>query len=156
MDEGAWWAAVYGLARSRTQLKWLSSIIEKWWKFCSTQRYVHIHSTDEVLLYLFALLKWSLELKLINFNFFTKTVAIETVVVCVSLSCVQPFAAPWTVARQTPLPTEFSRQEYWSEVLFPTPGESSWPRNPNPCLQCLLHWQKDSLLPVPPYILLCC
>ena len=71
-DGGAWWAAVYGLARSRTQLKWLSSIIEKWWKFCSTQRYVHIHSTDEVLLYLFALLKWSLELKLINFNFFYK------------------------------------------------------------------------------------
>ena len=24
-DEGAWWAAVYGVAQSRTQLKWLSS-----------------------------------------------------------------------------------------------------------------------------------
>ena len=25
MDEGAWWAAVYGVRQSRTQLKWLSS-----------------------------------------------------------------------------------------------------------------------------------
>ena len=25
------------------------------------------------------------------------------------------FVTPWTVARQTPLSTEFSRQEYWSE-----------------------------------------
>ena len=29
---------------------------------------------------------------------------------------------PWTVAFQAPLPTEFSRQEYWSEVPFPPPG----------------------------------
>ena len=25
-DEGAWWAAVYGVAQSRTQMKWLSSM----------------------------------------------------------------------------------------------------------------------------------
>ena len=30
---------------------------------------------------------------------------------------------PWTVARQAPLPMEFSRQEYWSGLLFPTPGD---------------------------------
>ena len=28
-DEGAWWAAVYGVARSRTRLKWLSKYIPK-------------------------------------------------------------------------------------------------------------------------------
>ena len=33
------------------------------------------------------------------------------------------FAASWTVARQAPLSMEFSRQEYWSELLFPTPGD---------------------------------
>ena len=61
-----------------------------------------------------------------QFLFFYKNlVAIETVAVCVSLICVRLFAAPWTVARQTPLPMEFSRQEYWSEVPFPTPGGSS-------------------------------
>ena len=40
-----------------------------------------------------------------------------------SLSHVQLFAAPWTVACQAPLFTEFSRQEYWRGLLFPTPGD---------------------------------
>ena len=32
-EEGAWWAAVYGIAQSRTRLKWLSSsiLIDKWY-----------------------------------------------------------------------------------------------------------------------------
>ena len=38
-----------------------------------------------------------------------------------SLSHVRLFVAPWTVAHQTPLSIEFSRQEYWSGMLFPTP-----------------------------------
>ena len=37
--------------------------------------------------------------------------------------CVLLFAAPWTVARQAPLSTEFSRQEYWSGLPFPAPGD---------------------------------
>ena len=40
-----------------------------------------------------------------------------------SLSCVQLFATPWTIARQAPLSMEFSRQEYWSTLPFPTPGD---------------------------------
>ena len=39
-----------------------------------------------------------------------------------SLSRVQLFVTPWTVAHQTPLSMEFSRQEYWSGLPFPTPG----------------------------------
>ena len=39
------------------------------------------------------------------------------------------FAIPWTVAPQAPLSTEFSRQEYWSVLPFPSPGESSQPRD---------------------------
>ena len=39
-----------------------------------------------------------------------------------SLSHVQLFAAPWTVAHQAPLSTGFSRQGYWSGVPLPTPG----------------------------------
>ena len=31
----------------------------------------------------------------------------------------------WTVARQAPLSTGFPRQEYWSELLFPPPGDLS-------------------------------
>ena len=33
------------------------------------------------------------------------------------------FKPPWTVAHQTPLSLEFSRQEYWSGLPFPSPGE---------------------------------
>ena len=39
------------------------------------------------------------------------------------LSHVQLFAAPWTVAHLTPLPMDFSRQEFWSGLLLPTPGD---------------------------------
>ena len=33
------------------------------------------------------------------------------------------FVIPWTVARQVPLPMGFSRQEYWSGLLFPPSGD---------------------------------
>ena len=38
-----------------------------------------------------------------------------------SLSRVQLFAIPWTVAYQAPLSMGFSRQEYWSGVPIPSP-----------------------------------
>ena len=40
-----------------------------------------------------------------------------------SLSRVQLFATPWTVAYQAPLSTGFSRQEYRSGLPFPSPGD---------------------------------
>ena len=39
-----------------------------------------------------------------------------------SLSRVLLFATPWTVAYQAPVSMGFSRQEYWSGLLFPSPG----------------------------------
>ena len=39
------------------------------------------------------------------------------------LSSVQLFVTPWTVARQAPLIMGFSRQEYWSGLPFPPPGD---------------------------------
>ena len=33
------------------------------------------------------------------------------------------FLTPWTVASQAPLSMEFSRQEYWSGLPFPSPGD---------------------------------
>ena len=39
------------------------------------------------------------------------------------LSCVQLFVTPWTVARQAPLSLGFPRQEYWSGLPFPSPGD---------------------------------
>ena len=40
-----------------------------------------------------------------------------------SLSRVQLFATPWTVTYQAPLSIGFSRQEYWSGLPFPSPGD---------------------------------
>ena len=40
-----------------------------------------------------------------------------------SLSRVQLFAIPWTVAYQAPPFMEFSRQEYWSGLPFSSPGD---------------------------------
>ena len=39
------------------------------------------------------------------------------------LSPVQLFATPWTVAYQAPPSMGFSRQEYWSGLPFPSPGD---------------------------------
>ena len=47
-----------------------------------------------------------------------------------SLSCVRLFATPWTVAHQAPLSMGFSRQESWSGLPFPSPGEL-----PNPGME---------------------
>ena len=39
------------------------------------------------------------------------------------LSCVHLFATLWTVAHQAPLSMGFSRQEYWSGLPCPPPGD---------------------------------
>ena len=43
------------------------------------------------------------------------------------LSHARLFATQWTAARQTPLSVEFPRQEYWSGLPFPSPGEIPYP-----------------------------
>ena len=45
-----------------------------------------------------------------------------------SVSRVQLFVTPWTVARQAPLSMGFSRQEYWSELPFPSSKNLPDPR----------------------------
>ena len=58
-----------------------------------------------------------------------------------SLSCVLLFATPWTVAHQVPLSMEYPRQEYWSWLPFPSPGNF-----PNPGIKpWSLALQADSL-----------
>ena len=44
-----------------------------------------------------------------------------------SLSHVRLFATPWTVAYQVPPSMGFSRQEYWSGLPFPSPGDLPHP-----------------------------
>ena len=47
--------------------------------------------------------------------------------ICMAVSCslsrVCLFATPWTVAYQAPLSMGFCRQEYWSGLPFPSPGD---------------------------------
>ena len=43
------------------------------------------------------------------------------------LSRVRLFATPWTVAYQASLSMGFSRQEYWSGLPFPSPGDLPGP-----------------------------
>ena len=62
------------------------------------------------------------------------------------LSHVWLFATPWTVAHQAPLSMGFSRQEYWSELPFPSLGDLPDPgiKPRSPALQA------DALTSEPP------
>ena len=53
----------------------------------------------------------------------------------------QLFATPWTAAHQPPLSMGFSRQEYWSGLLCPPPGDRPHPgiKPGSPALQAILH-----------------
>ena len=62
-------------------------------------------------------------------------------------SRVQLFA--WTIAHQAPLSIGVSRQEYWSGLPSPSPGDLPHPGVEPPSLMSL-HWQAGSLPLVPP------
>ena len=46
----------------------------------------------------------------------------------IHFSCVRLFVTPWTVSCQAPLSMGFSRQEYWSGLPCPPPGDLPDPR----------------------------
>ena len=60
-----------------------------------------------------------------------------------SLSRVQLFATPWTVAYHTPPSMGFSRQEYWSRLTFPSPNRVL-PREHTDHSKHPLHTREDS------------
>ena len=66
--------------------------------------------------------------------------------VCVSCLVMSDSVTPWTVACQSPQSVEFSRQDYWSGLPFPSPGDlpdsGIEPRSPS--------LQADSLPSEPP------
>ena len=65
-----------------------------------------------------------------------------------SFSRVRLFATPWTIAYQDPQSMEFYRQEYWSGLPFPSPGDLPNPgiKPQSPALQT------EALLSEPPGI----
>ena len=64
-----------------------------------------------------------------------------TVIILVCESC-STICDPWAVAHNTPLSMGFPRQEYWSRLPFPSPGDLP---NTGMELKCLQHWQTYSL-----------
>ena len=64
------------------------------------------------------------------FYVFIPILYIYQVICMLSLSCVRLFETPWTVAHQFPLPMGFPKQEYWSVLPYPPPGDL-----PNPGIE---------------------
>ena len=119
-DGRAWWAAVYGVAQSWTRLKRLSSS-------SSSSSNISLN-TNWVTVSDFAFCKAE------TLNFIEDSSCFPclcgSVTCCISfsacvctLSCVQLFVIPRTVARQASLFMEFFRQESCSELPFPPPGD---------------------------------
>ena len=80
-----------------------------------------------------------LAISLSNFKLYHK----NSVRVCV---CTQSFSTLCNPMDCHPLGSiGFSRQDYWSGLLFLTPGDL--PKGSNLGLLCLLHWQEGSLSP---------
>ena len=48
--------------------------------------------------------------------------------VCVHVCSLQSLVTPWTGACQAPVSMKFPRQEYWSGLVFPSPGDLQDPR----------------------------
>ena len=48
---------------------------------------------------------------------------VSNVIAVYSLSHIQFFVIPWTIAHQAPLSMGFPRQENWSRLPFPSPGD---------------------------------
>ena len=94
------WAAVSGVAQSRTRLKRLSS---------SSSSSSISHSPSPHLMVPSA----------------TTNLLFVAMLCCAVLCCsvVSDSVISWTVVCQAPLSMEFSRQEYWSGMPFPTPGD---------------------------------
>ena len=58
-----------------------------------------------------------------NINTMNTMALKEAVIILCALNCFGVSKYPWTIACQAPLSMRFSRQEYWSELPFPSPGD---------------------------------
>ena len=66
--------------------------------------------------------------------------------VCLLAQLCPTLATPWTIAHQSPLSIDFPRQEYWSRLPFPPPGDLPDPGIKPRCPA----WEADSLPTEPP------
>ena len=106
LDRGAWWATVHWVTKSRTRLSDFTHSLSMCFKLMLCLACILKGILWGGYYYYMGLQIWKhrkLKVK--------------------SLSHVRLFATPWTVAHQAPPSMGFSRQEYWSGLPFPSPGD---------------------------------
>ena len=112
VDRGAWWAAVYEVAQSQTQLKRLSS---------SSRHLDRKKFLGSVLLLLKHPLFFNrsiVDLVLCQFQVYNRVIQLcrhSCPTLCNPMDCSLPLQAPLSMG--------FFRQEYWSGLPFPSPGD---------------------------------
>ena len=109
MDRGAWWATVHGVAKSQTQLRDFTFTFKE-----TKDLYIENYKT---------LMKETKEDTNRWRNIPCSWIGRINIVKMKLLSRVRLFATPWTVAYQASPSMGFSRQEYWSGLPFPSPGD---------------------------------
>ena len=139
-DREAWHAAVHGVTKSWT---WLSNWTELNWTSLWGSS---VHGILQARILEWVAISFSRGIFLthvLNPPFYSPSLAAgflltsaTSLVVVQSLSHVQPFETPWTIACQAPLSMELSKLEYWSGLPFPSPGESSQPKD-RICVSCI-------------------
>ena len=113
---------IWGNRKQTFRIRVRLSGLEPWFCYTSAIKLEQVmemfsvsSSSDEDKIYLIELLgKFNV---ILNVNHSVAYVNVK------SLSCVRLFAPPWTVAYQAHLSMGFSRQEYWSGLPFPSPGD---------------------------------
>ena len=109
MDRGAWWSTVSGISQVRT-LEWAVISVYRVSSWSRDRTHVSLISYTG---------RRILTAKPSGKPPFKRLCSSAIV-----LSCVQLFETPWTVVDcQAPLSMAFFRQEYWSALPFPPPGD---------------------------------
>ena len=113
-DRGAWWAAVYGVAQSRTRLKRLSRAYVMKGSLQGSRGRGQGGREEEK--------------ELTTGSRRTPSGAMEVgelLLLLSRFSCVRLCATPQMAAHKAPPSLEFSRQEHWSGLPFPSPMHES-------------------------------
>ena len=117
-DREARCAAVHGFTKSQTWLSdWTTTVPSTKYKLCDFSD--SACSLNAPIL--------ALSLALYNIKMYNQMCTNAFKFLCLKsvkpLSYVWPFMMPWTVAYKSLLIMEFPRKEYWSGLLFPSPGD---------------------------------
>ena len=150
-DKEAWYAAVHGVSKSRIWLNnWTTITVKragvgascilqaKVWSHCNMW---YVHKTERFKFRLdFSKYSYLLIVLIFSGFIFSNFVShlwcsvvlflcaypLVTSMLCAGLShssCVRLFVTPWTAVFQAPLSIGFPKQEYWSRLPFPSPGD---------------------------------